>query len=80
MAHEWRKFQVAIGNVWCGWSVPYFNLPSYTYCEMSTRWRKSERRHIPAQRKVVEYDATRDIGKDCVTVFVDGEEEISARV
>jgi hypothetical protein len=29
---------------------------------------------------VVEYDATRDIGKDGATIFVDGEEEVSARV
>jgi hypothetical protein len=51
--------------------VPYFDLPSYAYCKMPTRGRESDRGNFAAEGEVVEYDATRDIGKDCATVFVD---------
>jgi len=51
--------------------VPYFDLPSYTYCKMPTRGRESNRGDFAAEREMVEDDATRDIGKDCATVFVD---------
>lgn len=80
MAHEGRKLEVTLRNVWSGWCVPYFNLPSYAYCEMPTRRRESDRGDFAAKREVVEYDATRNIGEDCATVFIDREEEVSARV
>jgi hypothetical protein len=38
---------------------------------MPTRGRESDRGNFAAEGEVVEYDATRDIGKDCATVFVD---------
>jgi hypothetical protein len=38
---------------------------------MPTRGRESNRGDFAAEREMVEDDATRDIGKDCATVFVD---------
>jgi hypothetical protein len=41
---------------------------------MPTRWGEGQRRHIFAERKVIEDDSPRDIGEDRATVFVDWEE------
>ena len=60
--------------------MPYFDLPSYAYCKMPTRGRESDRGNFAAEGEVVEYDATRNIGEYCATVFIGREEEVSARV
>lgn len=80
MSHEGRKLEIALRNVWSGRCVPYFNLPSYAYCEMPTRRRESNRGDLAAEGEVVENDATRDVGEDCAAIFIDREEEVSARV
>jgi hypothetical protein len=60
--------------------VPYFNLPPYADCEVPAGWGEGDGRDLFAEGEVVEDDASRDIGEDGAAVFVDGEEEVAARV
>lgn len=80
MSHKGRKFQVTLGDVGRRRRVPYFNLSPQAYCKVSARRRKGERRDFATKGKVVEDNAAGDVGEDCATVLVDGQQKVAARV
>jgi hypothetical protein len=47
---------------------------------VAARGREGQRRHGLAQGEVVEDDAAGDVGENGAAIFVDGEEQVSARV
>ena len=74
MSDERRKLQIPIRNIWSGWRVPYLDLPSCSYCEVSTGRRKGERIHLPPEREVIQNYTAWYVCENGAAVFVYGEE------
>lgn len=60
--------------------MPYFNLAADAYGEVTARGRKGEGGDLAAEGEVVEDDSAGDVGEDGTTIFVDGKEQVTARV
>jgi hypothetical protein len=60
--------------------VPYFDLATNAYGEVSAGGRKGEGGDLAAEGEVVEYDSAGDVGEDGAAIFVDGEKQVAARV
>lgn len=60
--------------------MPYFDVPSYACGEVATGRRKGESGDGRFEGEVVKCYTAGDVGKDRSSIFVDREQEVSARV
>lgn len=75
-----RKLEISLRNVRRRRRVPYLDSSPDCGGEMTARGRKGKSGDLIAEREVIQGYPARDVGENGAAIFVDGEEEVSARV